>query len=733
MAQTPRVPNRTMTVADLIELNTFGSQPHGYLPQDIDVPSPDGRIHAVVVKRGNVNRNTNVFSLLLFRTEALFSEPAPDTVLTLASSSNRPAISSLKWLSDNRNLAFLGERPDELPQVYTLDIRTHRLIQLTHQTTEITIYDIAPSGDPIVYAAEPAVDSSRYASMRQRGFAVRPTQFVADVLMGRWSESAGALSEPQFFAWHSGTAPVEMSVPGQSYRWCDRQSVSVAPSGRVALIRCKHAGVPARWRGYTEPDLARLVANGASLPEFALLDLNRGTVEPLLDAPAFWSTTFRWAPTGESVVLANAFLPLDVPDPAEQRARAARPGIAEVDVSTHRLTVIAHRDSLDVVAWDSASNTVDFVPGRYGVGRLDGQRVRYRKTAHGWTEIRGGRAPSRPMLAVEQGLNLPPRLVALDRAAKRHAVVLDPNPQLAALRLSHEEIVRWRSKSGQERVGGLYFPPDFVRGHRYPLVIQTHGFDSTTFAPDGIFPTANAAQPMAAQGMLVLQVGAGLDGTWVGDLGTAQEAPNAMEEIEGAIDHFDSLALIDRSRVGLIAFSRTCFHVLYALTHSRYPIAAAAATSGVDFSYLQYMLFRNAAIGVGVTQDEYQGINGGPPLGKGLDAWWDRAPGFNLDRVTTPLRLEAIRLSEVLGAWEPYAGLLLQNKPVELFVLPEGEHLLVKPWERLASSQGNVDWFRFWLKGEEDPDPAKADQYVRWRELRKLQQQQTPDTGAARQ
>ncbi len=238
---------------------------------------------------------------------------------------------------------------------------------------------------------------------------------------------------------------------------------------------------------------------------------------------------------------------------------------------------------------------------------------------------------------------------------------------------------------------------------------------------------------MAAQGMLVLQVGAGLDGTWVGDLGTAQEAPNAMEEIEGAIDHFDSLALIDRSRVGLIAFSRTCFHVLYALTHSRYPIAAAAATSGVDFSYLQYMLFRNAAIGVGVTQDEYQGINGGPPLGKGLDAWWDRAPGFNLDRVTTPLRLEAIRLSEVLGAWEPYAGLLLQNKPVELFVLPEGEHLLVKPWERLASSQGNVDWFRFWLKGEEDPDPAKADQYVRWRELRKLQQQQTPDTGAARQ
>jgi hypothetical protein len=26
----------------------------------------------------------------------------------------------------------------------------------------------------------------------------------------------------------------------------------------------------------------------------------------------------------------------------------------------------------------------------------------------------------------------------------------------------------------------------------------------------------------------------------------------------------------------------------------------------------------------------------------------------------------------------------------------------------MASQQGNVDWFRFWLVGEEDPDPTKA-------------------------
>jgi hypothetical protein len=31
----------------------------------------------------------------------------------------------------------------------------------------------------------------------------------------------------------------------------------------------------------------------------------------------------------------------------------------------------------------------------------------------------------------------------------------------------------------------------------------------------------------------------------------------------------------------------------------------------------------------------------------------------------------------------------------------------------MVSQQGIVDWFAFWLKGEEDSDPAKAEQYAR--------------------
>lgn len=51
------------------------------------------------------------------------------------------------------------------------------------------------------------------------------------------------------------------------------------------------------------------------------------------------------------------------------------------------------------------------------------------------------------------------------------------------------------------------------------------------------------------------------------------------------------------------------------------------------------------------------------------------------------------------------------------------EHVLTNPEARMASQGGSVDWFRFWLQGYEDPNPAKAEQYKRWRELRKMQEE----------
>ena len=56
-----------------------------------------------------------------------------------------------------------------------------------------------------------------------------------------------------------------------------------------------------------------------------------------------------------------------------------------------------------------------------------------------------------------------------------------------------------------------------------------------------------------------------------------------------------------------------------------------------------------------------------------------------------------------------------------MVALNTDEHVLTNPVERMTSQSLSLDWFRFWLQRSEDSDPAKADQYKRWRELRNMQ------------
>jgi hypothetical protein len=241
------------------------------------------------------------------------------------------------------------------------------------------------------------------------------------------------------------------------------------------------------------------------------------------------------------------------------------------------------------------------------------------------------------------------------------------------------------------------------------------------FLIDGAFTTVFAAQALANDDIAVLQVGGPDDGA--ADVMVSPREPQVyMAGCEGAIQHFVASGMVNERKVGIIGFSRTGWFVEYMLTHSRFQLAAAEVADNMDGSYFQYIRSGSAA------RSEFEVDNGARPFGEGVETWIHSAPGFNADKVHTPLRMEVDTgpIDSVLGAWEMFSNLRYLRRPVELFVIPDihhGVHVLQNPAQRLASQGGTVDWFCFWLQGKENADPAKAAEYGRWRILKTLNEQ----------
>jgi hypothetical protein len=278
------------------------------------------------------------------------------------------------------------------------------------------------------------------------------------------------------------------------------------------------------------------------------------------------------------------------------------------------------------------------------------------------------------------------------------------------MKLGKASLYRWKDKNAYSWEGILILPADYEPGRRYPLVIQTHGYLPSAFVTDGLYPTAMAARPLASAGIAVLQTTNRPD-----HFVSLQEASDAIDGWESAIAQLDREGVIDRQRVGIIGFSRTCWYVEQALIEHPQMFSAATIADGIDTSYMTYRLFSEGRPTLAM---EYEKILGAKPVGDGLSAWVQRAPGFHLDRVETPLRIEAIGPVSVLTEWETYSSLSAQHKAVDLIYIPAGQHILQKPLDRMASQQGNVDWFRFWLESYVDPDLSKANQNERWRGMR---------------
>lgn len=305
--------------------------------------------------------------------------------------------------------------------------------------------------------------------------------------------------------------------------------------------------------------------------------------------------------------------------------------------------------------------------------------------------------------------------VSSTAAIGRGTVISDLNPELAQLQMGQVEPIEGRSADGKS--SGLILPVGYRSGVRYPLVVMQYNlYNRHNFSGVTGF-TSYAPQVFAARGYVVLLHNLPAK-TFLyprNDFAAARanEADGVSDSLRAILDRLIARGLVDSDRMGIMGWSWGGFFTPYILTHHPKWFAVGAMGEGGNHQPSTYW------VGPDSWREQEDGFFGpGGPYGPHADRWKAVAPVHNMNRLRAPLLMEYS--GGYLAGLDLYQAARSSGRQAELHIYQNEEHVFDRPSNQLASMQRHLDWFDFWLRGAESSDPAQAEQYQRWRELRRL-------------
>lgn len=323
---------------------------------------------------------------------------------------------------------------------------------------------------------------------------------------------------------------------------------------------------------------------------------------------------------------------------------------------------------------------------------------------------------------IRQSMTSPPELVRLDPRAGGVTAVIGLAPEYEAIAPLRSEPRTWTNRNGYQASGYVVYPRQYQHGQRYPAVLVTHGRDADQRFVDAEFQWDYPVQAWAERGYVVISMNEPAASNspelqaayaqWGGSGTLPTERVqdliwfNGIQTFEDAVKQLVDEGLVDAQRVGIAGYSAGSQMVNVAMTQSK---AFRAASSG-DGGYLE-------PSGYFLNPSSYRAVYGGSPYDPAALSLYQRlSPSFRAAHAAGPILQQVA--SGRSAQLELHVSLREAGVPSELVYYPDESHLFHVPRNRVAAMQENLDWFDFWLLDKQDPDPAKAAQYRRWRELR---------------
>jgi hypothetical protein len=304
---------------------------------------------------------------------------------------------------------------------------------------------------------------------------------------------------------------------------------------------------------------------------------------------------------------------------------------------------------------------------------------------------------------------VPDELVKLDLTTGEMATLFAPNDSFRAktrsVRVRFMPIPVWRGKFS----GRLFLPESIQKDQRFPLVFTTYlstpGFNQSAEVP---------VLSLVEHGIAVFALDAIKATTVIGHTGNfdaeLERVEGPRQAMEWVITALASEGLVDPEHVGVSGLSFGAEISMYAYWRSG-RFRAVSATTGSWEPTLYVM--------GGLGFEGFLKSRGFREPEDGAYEQWKRlSAGLNARSTLPPLLWQSPDREE---SWciESWFELRRAGAQIEWLDYPDEGHVKRNPASIWWVHERNLDWFRFWLKDEEDSDPRKADQYFRWREMRK--------------
>jgi dipeptidyl aminopeptidase/acylaminoacyl peptidase len=609
---------------------------------------------------------------------------------------------SFAWIPRSTELAFLSARSGSV-QLHTLDAKTGATRQLTQASDGVAQFVFARDGKRFAYLTRARGDpaTSLYSKLRAEGpgLLVDPDEVsILDLLDPSFAQPPPAESQ----LWLSAEGDdLRVDIPGDTTRFfwsANAGKLSVTYVDRkiprhIQRAQFSSVGVVDTVTGRLTPllqgalDDSGLSGTGYLGGEW-LTDPNRMLIRKINYSDPWVSSRFPdWALVGVDGV-ASDWTPIET-----YSARFTTHGSDRIFVEDTRRGV---RDLAELHA-DGTK------PARIAAGRA------------GSSSAFSLSGDLRTAAFVNQSLSRSPEIYIWTERARGSRQLTRENAAIVDRAMPAYREVTWNGRDGVRIAGWVLEPTAGTASKPWPLVTFVHGGPgyafSDEFAP--YFPVwPYPLELLALQGIAVFVPnyrGTQSYGWAVASPKTQDGAP--ADDIVTGIEQLIANGVADAKRLGVTGQSHGGWLGPIVMTRLK-GVRASSFAEGISNMAMAYELMP------GKLNRGVHDVKQGASLYDNPQDYLKQSPSLHFDGLTSANLFEGGAQSGAFFALSFAKASERQGLPTETVIYPNSGHNLSAPELMRESAERNLDWFRFWLQGSEDPAESKADQFRRWREMR---------------